>query len=642
MEPDNNPLEQRLAQHLGATAQGIEPPPGSPSNSIHIAHRRQRNRRTFGSSLAAIALIATGIGAYQLSDSDGTVDIAADVDDGSTVEEPTDDQTATEGSTAGSTDPLSLPVSTGPVLDWTEVDAPDGWFGGTVIWTGDAFIALTHGESGSTLTRSEDGTQWTDGNVPEGYEVWGLQGSGQSLVAWGSEPFVFEEGDRTDPFNAPETTVFVSSDGGISWKTLPAVPAAADIDNSSPYLFSSGSVGGAAVVGDTVVVGVSQHLQFDIPKIAEDFGIETDGENAEFRGWSTSEDKIGICLDDFCNEEFTISYDELGLSPEESEAMFRGNGSTEVYRSVDGGEWERGDLSTTGGYTDAILAVGNEFKMCVMGEEQGSSLYSSPDGLAWTLVSSNNEMGGLTTDGTNLYAQSWTMDGGLVRSTDGGVTWEPILTGVQNAHSVQAGPSGITASGQLYDDSSYGGPEFPVSIEKDGYIITWLEAGLTVANAETGEVILSFDEEDMDAEEAPETVIEEESEDSFGLTFLDPETLEPLVSLDQDDFDEAFNIDTSFDDESYEEPEFFLGWSGDGGQTWGWQTSTEAFGINGWTQFAVGDGIVVAMVEEIMGFPAEAEPAPDATDEGTTATTVGPDQGDMVAPSSRVFVATLD
>lgn len=636
MEPDNTSLEQRLAQHLGATADGIEAPSGSPGTAIGIAHRRRRNRRTFGSSLAAIALVATGIGAYQLSDGDGSVDIAADVDDGeeAMVEETTNDDEATAAT--GTSDPLSLPASTGPSLDWNEVDAStNGWFGGSVVWTGESFVAVTHNTTGSALLRSEDGTTWTESNTPDGYDIWGLQGSGQSLVAWGADTSQYSEETEPVPFIQPETAVFVSNDNGNSWDVLPPIPTTTD-DTVSPYVFSSGNVGGAAIVDSTVVVGVSRFIQLDVEKIIEDFGIETDGEAAEFRGWSTSEDAVGICLDEFCNQEFTITFEELGLTEAESESMWRGSDTTTVYRSVDGGEWVLADLATDTGYTDAILAVGGEFKMCVMGEEDGSSLYSSPDGLSWTLVSSNNQMGGLTTDGTNLYAQRWDMEGGLVRSTDGGVTWSPLTDGVRGAHQVNGGPSGIVAAGQLYDESFDGpGMSMPVSLEKDGYLITWQDIGLTVTEIATGEVVLSFDEEDMDQDEAPETVIEEESDEtgSFSLTFLDPETLEPLVTLNEDDLNEAFNIDTSMEEGNYEEPEFFLGWSGDGGETWGWQTSTEAFGVNGWAQFAVGDGIVIAMVEEFIEFAPEAEaPAGDAEVEA----------GWSDGPNSRIFVASVD
>jgi hypothetical protein len=629
-------LEEQLKEHLARTGEGLTPPPSSAASAISTSRKRRRVRRTAASSLAAIALVAGGIGAYQLSDRGAAQDIVNDP--ATDVAAATSDSSSAAVSGVGA-DSAVLPVGTGPTLDWQELAETPGTFGSQISWTGSAFIALNYAENGSTLASSTDGRDWTPlASLPADINFHGMQNSGESIVIWGyADDFEFAE--------APPSQIFSSSDGGSSWTDLGAIEFSPD-SFDSPYLKSYSDVGSAAINGTTVVVAVMNHVEIDIDRVLSDNGIDVDvdqGYGLEY-GEQGEEVSISICIDAECNDEVTYSGEELGLGDAETQALM-GESSTQVHRSVDGGAFVSVDVpDLSGGFTDAILAVDGQFVMCVTGEG-GGSLYHSADGSSWTVGSTMSEdqmVGMLTTDGSALFAQRWGNDGTeFLRSDDLGRTWQPMGINHNGVNQLIAGSAGVMASGQLYDESYDQGDfeSFPVSIDKDGYRVTWAETSINVVDLATGDVVLEFGEEAMEADEAPETVIENETEGDFGLTFLHPETLEPLVTLTDDDMAEAFGYDEeSIDTEDWVEPENFFGWSADSGQTWGWQTSTEAFGANGWAEFVVGDDVVLAIFRGTPDHSEAIEVGPDGEPMGSKNVTV---EGDWTEFQPQVFVANL-
>jgi len=192
----------------------------------------------------------------------------------------------------------------------------------------------------------------------------------------------------------------------------------------------------------------------------------------------------------------------------------------------------------------------------------------------------------------SLFAQSYSDEGPVfVRSDDRGRTWTDFgVPGVASDEifSVSAGPAGFAVFGALFTEPSVVEPR-PYLFEKDGYGVNINDDdSLTIVDLATGETVfeLAPDEDPADSE----FVIMEET----SATLLDPDTLEQLLTITDSDWERAYQ--QAFD-ERRSVPDFFVGWSTDG-ETWGWQFATEAFGVNGGAQFAVGDGVVVAMYQD--------------------------------------------
>jgi hypothetical protein len=228
-----------------------------------------------------------------------------------------------------------------------------------------------------------------------------------------------------------------------------------------------------------------------------------------------------------------------------------------------------------------------------MTNESGDTVISrSADGLEWD---SGDPIGGyidaVTTDAVELFASSFSTDRPvLVRSDDRGRTWiEFDVPGISGDAVVAAfvGPSGLAVTGALISEPSADEPR-PFLIEKDGYGVNITDENfLTIVDLATGETVLALPPE-ADPADSEFVIVEENS-----ATLLDPGTLEPLLTITDSDWEQAF--EQAFD-QRYSEPEFIIGWSADE-EHWGWQTTTEAFGVNGYAQLAVGDGAVVAMYQ---------------------------------------------
>ena len=601
-------LEHRLAEHLKTTADTLPAPAANAADAVRRAGRRRGRRRVFGGTATAIAMFAGGIGIYAVNDNDTAQEIAAnEPGEAATIGSPSEtaSSTQTEGSSGSTT--VDLPADTGPVLEWESVDVPSAEYGGQVTWTGSSFITLTYGEDGSKLLQSEDGRAWRELVAPApAFDIWGMQGSNGSIILWGGDATSLET-DAPHGAESPLGKIAMSSDDGATWTVVdgPEVPS---VETSSRYLYSVSNLSHAAVSGGVVIAVATASVQPDIDALLADNAIvvgDGDGDGNSFGYGFSSGDRpedfeISVCQNENCIDELRFSAADLGLSDEEALLMSNGPGNerVHVFQLTDAG-W----LSATGvaasGFTNSLLASDSGFFLSLMtGDDGRQVLYRSTDGASWsetTLGSDGPDEGMLTTDGTALFGRRWTDTGSTVtRSDDGGQSWQELVEGPNGMDQVTAGPGGIAITGQLYAGSS--SQSFPVTIEKDGYAVTWLgEDGLTVVEVASGETVLDFGPEVMRQDEAPDTVIEDDTGDGFSLTFLDPDTFEPLVTLDEADMNTAFDVETS-DSNDYEEPDSFVSWSTDG-QGWGWQRAVDAFGSNGWTQLAVGNGTVVAIFQ---------------------------------------------
>ncbi|MDH3682469.1 MAG: hypothetical protein OEV40_21250 [Acidimicrobiia bacterium] len=629
-------LESRLAQHLKETGDQLAGPAADANRPIEIAgRRRRRRRRVGGAGMAAVVVLLAGLVLGRLTaGEDQAVRAVADGSDSvtassATTARPQGEGRPTEPPETG-TDPATgagsgIPASTGPTLEWSEVDSLSEIVGADLVWTGSYFVAVGSDVDGNgRLARSADGVSWTavDSDVAA-VTPWGVAGSGDALVVWGGDIDRRPRGEADPTDGPPVQRVLLSWDQGDTWTVLGTVNPDDAARSSSPYVRRFIVVDGAAVSGDIVVVAVTSTLDVDIEGLLTDRGLDRTGTYASYsiEHGDGGDGGVSVCLDERCGDELRFGFAELGIDDDEAAELSTGPGSTRLLRSVGGGPLTGIDVDLANRYVSGVAATDAGFAV-VTGGEPGSAVYRSPDGVSWELGGTEvGQLGSLSGDGQALFVLRWGPAGGqeLLRSSDGGATWSPVGGPDAPLDTVSAGPSGLAVTGQLGAFDPEAQPAFPVAVEKDGFTITWGVETLTVVDAD-GNTVLDFGPEEMSTEEPPDTVLVDEAGAATGITFLDPETFEPLVTLTEKDLEQIFGPPA----DSGEFPETIISWSGDGGLTWGWQRSSDAFGVEGWTRLAVGDDVVVAAV----------------SDWGSPGSDVGGTDDPPIA-TTRLFVATV-
>ena len=142
------------------------------------------------------------------------------------------------------------------------------------------------------------------------------------------------------------------------------------------------------------------------------------------------------------------------------------------------------------------------------------------------------------------------------------------------------------------------------SNEPEGSITLWdLSAGTAVYELGPEILIEGFPEGVREIEQP----VDDENMDAVVLVFEDPETGDDLVSFTREELLPIpfFFLNTI---EGSPQPEMWVGWSVQG-VDWGWQTLADAFGIEAdesgdpWVELAVGDGFVLARVQQINDSP---------------------------------------
>lgn len=490
-----------------------------------------------------------------------------------------------------------LPADTGPELEWIEVATDVRVPPGELLWTGSSFIIAGQGEAGVMFLQSADGLDWQPlRNLPDDADPFGIHAAGDSIVLWGVDPASRStEGPPTVP--QEDVVLLVSTDGGGSWAEIDdlGLPAA---EPTTSYLREFQGFSTAAISGNIVIVVIETVIGLDDERILADNDIDPAEYGLEYE---VGEGEVSVCVSpriefderrDRCVDEFVLTFEQLELTDDDVAVLTRGTFPFTVYRSLDGGPFEAAESSGPDmgpGWNPGWLRVIDGNFVGALTDGTGLSVtYRSADGLDWELDEpSSTQVDNVTADGPTLYGmERSSTPPSAVRSDDAGRTWTEVDVGSDIVFSVAGGPAGLAVSGQLDD----GSPEtVPTSIvvEKDGYVVTFGEDGLTVTEAATGETVLAFGPEEMEASEPPETVAQ--APDGSAITFLEPDTLEPLVTITESDLEEAFSRALTM-------PEFVIGWSADG-ERWGWQTATETFGANGVVRLAVGAGTVAAMYQ---------------------------------------------
>lgn len=267
--------------------------------------------------------------------------------------------------------------------------------------------------------------QWTERQLPQPVDVWGLASS-DSLLFAGTEIGFMQPG-----------YVFRSSDNGVSWDTLTGVPFAGGwclVETDSVLV--AGSFGWGMYLsydqGDTWTVpdsGIApdENIHTIIKHKTYLFAATAGFGNGIFR--SSDDGKHWISVNGGLTE---LAF--LSLASNDAD-IYAGTAFTgEVFRSIDDGiNWF---LTGSGIPADAILAsLAASGTNVYAGSGLGEGVYySSDNGLNWTNISTSAFTGEVWTiilTDTNLFVG--TIGSGIYLTQDNGTTWSTVNEGLMNS-----------------------------------------------------------------------------------------------------------------------------------------------------------------------------------------------------------------
>ena len=553
----------------------------------------------------------------------------AAADDPSTVEDPPsveDDQpTDPDG-------PTPEELSTGPVLQWTEIDTGfvdlfriesvgDGRIIARAWYDTDTTENVYAAER---IVVTTNGTDWADVPMPSGIIPDHIDISGDRWVVAGPEA-------GSDPFDGTLGRAFFSDDEGTTWTEL-AMGLPPDPAPASPYVIERAAVTSALASGENIVLVVTTGRSLDLYELLEGRGLVPEGKSVV--GWQSSHSgSIVLELADSAGsgsasgstnllwygsgsgatESMSLTYDELGLTDEERATFDDAgglNGRVLVYAS-DGSTVE---LATEyEGWAWSGVATDEGFVLLVHGPQQ--MIVTSRDGRVWSEQPSLGNGYSAWTAGPGGTIWQMGSDGlGTLSILSGGYGEAPTTAatfeGIQPTSELAVGPAGLIITALPVSDAArdmaFGFPEGRVA--KDGYELRYNEpeGGLTLWDLEADAAVYVFEPEDALSEQPPEGVREISGGEGFGMVFEDPETGDDLVTFTDEDLAPIFMpaIDGSTAPltlEDFEPPSVWMGWSAEG-TAWGWQPTADAFGIDDgepWAEFAVGGDFVLARVQII-------------------------------------------
>jgi hypothetical protein len=654
---DDTALGAALGDAIGQRVEALYVPPPVASIADRAAARTKARdiRRTTGTLAASMILLVGGIvGWNAISDQDGdqselaTTEIegspaSPDVDDvlpSETVSEPGEPSPSSDREFETIT-PERL--STGPVLDWVEIESGIEDVGNLDSLPDGRILARSFAEDGETLLVSDNGLDWSSVSTPPGIFLNFVDVSGERWLASGS---VGEDFD--------DIHVFISDDEGASWTPL-AVDFSVGEPRTAPFLIDRSYLSAALVSGERVVLVSQTFTEVDIVGLLTSRGYVDGG--ADILGWGWGEGTITAEIGDpFQPETLELTYEELGLTEAEIKILEELNGPNDKVRIFAGDETglELVEEFLGGGGTG--YSSGSGFAVTLFGEN-GTTLLTSVDGLTWAesqLDSFFDVVGGV--DGSIWSGGFENGSYELQRSGNGGPsTTVTTLPGIQPNGRLSVGPAGIATtvspSGGSAAFDEPGEFELPAGVvEKDGFELRYNEpvGGITLYDVAAGAPVYVFGPETLEGEAAPEGVreVEGDSESEFGIIFVDPDTGEDLVAFTMEDLSEVLDlgpgagVETALepDEAPFGLPESWVGWSADG-TAWGWERVEDAFGAvgnNSWVEIAVGDGFVIARVEEFdESFESAAiEDGGSSSSGSVTAISEGHEQ--------RWFIATVD
>ena len=522
--------------------------------------------------------------------------------------------TATVRASETRDDPAITPenLSTGPVLEWTEFDPGLDDFGVLeTIGDGRVLARLADGVS-TKLLLTANGWDWTPIPTPTGvsFNVVNLSGGRWLIAGFESIPPPDDDwpnGGEDEVGPLLQQRIFFSDDQGANWNELEigdlASQSGASSTPSELWIINS-----ALTSGERMVIGA----------IGENLEPEPDGHEASVQ----------------------------------SRILASDGGAFEQVATYDGwiAIWGQSGYNDNDGFALSL------FRGDAYGGPMRESLLTSPDGWEWQetpLHPLNSSFASSMFRSQSRYDGSmWSMamaaDEFLVQRIDG----EGDSTTVAALRDVApfdlaVGPSGLAMLASPRSDAVDFGLGMPSGrIEKDGYELRYNEpeGGITLWDLDGDAPVYVLSPEEVQSETPPEGIrgseqsIEAENMDEVVLIFEDPETGADLVSFTLGDIMSALDFEPSAASEQPEEvedPEQWVGWSTDG-VNWGWQTLSDAFGIQETKdnplsmELAVGNGFVVAKVLQFSPY----EPP-------TTALDVQGD-GDGSDLNSRWFIATVE
>ena len=644
------------------------PPPVSLIEERAAARARARvARRTLASIAASAVLIVGGVVAWNALDGDGagTVVVSAEDPDAEGRDAEGPDTAAAEGTGAtassagpsgeaggpqtdadpddtGTEEELSIveddqttdpdeptpeELSTGPVLQWTEIDTGfvdlfriESVGDGRILARGWSDIDPTDNvEVAEAIMVTTNGTDWAVVPMPSGIIPDHINISGDRWLVAGPDT-------GSDPFDGTLGRAFFSDDEGTTWTEL-AMGLPPDPAPASPYVVERLAVTSALVSGENIVLVVTTRSSLDLHELLE--GRELVPEGKSVVGWNSSHSgSIDVELADAgttsagitpfeygsgsdAAETMTLTYDELGMTDEER-ATFEGPGYGRVLVYASDGltvemaaEYE--------GWAWSGVATDEGFALKVTGPRE--RLITSPDGRVWseqTSLENGSSASMAAADGTIWHVGSDVL--GTLSMRYGGLGEAPTTTatfeGLQPTGNLAVGPAGLITSAVPVSDAMR---EMALSIPegrvaKDGYEVRFNEpeGGVTLWDLDADAAVYVFEAADVMSEQTPEGVREISGGEGFGVVFEDPETGADLVTFTDEDLAPIFmpTIEGStalLTLEAYEAPEIWAGWSADG-TAWGWQLMADAFRIEdgqSWAEFAVGADFVLARVQTI-------------------------------------------
>ena len=196
--------------------------------------------------------------------------------EGAEAQAPETDGSEDEVATSATTAPEQF--STGPVLQWTEIDPGfDDLFMLESVGDGRVIArAWADGDGpglfGERVVVSANGTDWTDVPVPEGLFPDQVNISSDRWVLTGRYPDV-------DPPDIGLDQVFFSDDQGATWtETVIELPS----DSASPYAVERWWASSVLVSGERIVLVLSGYTTIDGQALLEDVGRLPDGKRVVF------------------------------------------------------------------------------------------------------------------------------------------------------------------------------------------------------------------------------------------------------------------------------------------------------------------------------------------------------------------------
>jgi len=593
--------------------------------------------------LDTAAADGTGTSAASSGEADGPVTGAA-ADDPSTLSDPPaveDDQPALADK------PTPEELSTGPVLQWTEIDP--GFVDLYLLESvGDGRV-LARGRRGAGPTENlsavdqvvvtTNGVDWIDVPMPAGLVPQFVDISGDRWVVTGEGGFSDAGGIWTGSEPDGLDRAFFSDDEGATWTelalNLPTGPAWA-----SPYVVEDSRVAGVLVSGKNIVLVVVRDTGLDLSALLEGRDLVPEGRSVV--GWSTRLQSIVFDLAESLQpgesgpprliaygagaggvggggwgppvESISLTYDELGLTDEERAVLNDPGYGRTLLLTGDGSAMEA--VAEYEGWPGSGVVTAEGFVLRISGPE--GAVVTSPDGRLWSELPSSEFLPrawGVVAGGEIWDAATDHL--GALRTL---TIWRgrfgeaamPVATfeGLESAGRLAAGPAGVVATAYpAPDDAGSEATALPEGrIAKDGYELRYNEpeGGVTLWDLEADAAVYVFGPEDRQGDQPPEGVRESSDDGEFAIVFEDPETGADLVTFTYEDLAPVFEATPDSDSatlsaypEDYEMPETWVGWSADG-SAWGWQTMADAFGIDNasaGSEFAVGSDFVIARVD---------------------------------------------